>query len=150
MAFYGLQTDFMNTLLRQYFGLTPLTFEKKDIFVGLGFEQEGSNVNLESFDEVFVGRPLAGYERARVVFGLPENGTICNASDVVFQSAVEDWAITKPITMIGLFDTLAYEDEQKNLIKPLVVLALPQGVTVAKGEVVMLAKGVIRLGLSDI
>jgi len=150
MAFYGLQTDFMNVLLRQYFGLETPKFEKKDIFVGLGLQQEGSNVNIESFDEVFAGRPLAGYERARAVFGTPEQGTIFNVSDVVFPSAVEAWAVTKPVTMIGLFDTPAYEDEQSNPIKPLIVLALPQPVTVGKGEVVMLAKGVLRLNLSDL
>lgn len=150
MAFYGLQTDFMNVLLRQYFGLDVPNFEKKDIFVGLGLQQEGSNVNIESFDEVFAGRPLAGYERARAVFGIPEDGVIFNVSDVVFPSAVEAWATTKPITMLGLFDTPEYEDEQGNSIKPLIVLALPQPVTVNKGEVVVLPKGVVRLGLSDI
>ena len=112
--------------------------------------QEGSNVNIESFDEVFTGRPLAGYERARAVFGTPENGLIVNANDVVFPSAIEDWAVVKPVTMLGIFDTQEYEDADKNLIKPLIVLALPQPVTIAKGEVVMLPKGVVRLGLSDI
>ena len=67
--------------------------------------QEGSNVNIESFDEVFTGRPLAGYERARAVFGTPENGLIVNANDVVFPSAIEDWAVVKPVTMLGIFDT---------------------------------------------
>lgn len=150
MAFYGLQTDFMNVLLKQYFGLDVPNFEKKDIFVGLGLQQEGSNVNIESFDEVFAGRPLAGYERARAVFGVPEDGTVFNVNDITFPAAVEAWATTKPVTMIGLFDTLNYEDEQGNMIKPLIVLALPQGATVSKGEVVMLAKGVVRLSLSDI
>ena len=116
MAFYGLQTDFMNVLLRQYFGLDIPNFEKKDIFIGLGLEQEGSNVNIESFDEVFAGRPLAGYERARAVFGMPVDGTIANVNEIVFPSAIEAWATTKPITMLGIFDTQAYEDDKGNQI----------------------------------
>ena len=150
MAIYGLQTDFMNKVLTEYFGLRTPNTERNEIFVGLGLEQEGSNINLESFDEVFAGRPLAGYERARVIFGNPVDGQISNINEVVFNGALEAWAATKPVTMIGLFDTQDFEDSMSNLIKPLIVLALPQGVTVNKGEVVMLAPNTINLNLSDI
>ena len=149
MAIYGLQTDFMNSLLKQYFGLSDVCLDRQEIYVGLGLAQEGGTLNTESFDEVFAGRPLAGYERARVVFGSPVDGTITNVNEVVFNGPVEAWATTKPVTMIGLFNTDAYEDEIGNTIKPWIVLALPQPVTIAKGEIIILAPGVIRLGLSD-
>ena len=150
MAIYGLQTDFMNTLLNQYFGLSTPNTEMIEIYVGLGLEQEGSNVNIESFDEVFAGRPLAGYERARVVFGKPVNGMISNINEVVFAGAAEAWTSTKPVAMIGLFNTMDYEDSEAKLIKPLIVLALPRSVTVDKGEVVMMAPNAINLNLSDL
>ena len=150
MAIYGLQTDFMNTVLRQYFGLETPNMDRNEIFVGLGLEQEGANINTENFDEVFAGRPLAGYERARAVFGTPVDGMISNVSEVIFPGAVEAWALAKPVSMIGIFDTMEYEDQEGKLIKPLIVLALPQPITVNKGEVIMLAPNSINLNLSDI
>ena len=89
MAIFGLQTDFMNDTLKQYFGLKDINQEKKDIFVGLGLQQEGSNVNIESFDELFFGEPLYGYSRARVVFGIPVDVTYDGAE--FLRRLISDW-----------------------------------------------------------
>ena len=150
MAIYGLQTNFMDTLLKQYFGLEDINTERKDIFVGLGLQQEGANVNIESFDELFFGEPLYGYARARIVFGTPVDGTIANIGDVVFPGAIDNWTSVKDVSMMGLFDTPDAKDLEGNLIKPLAVLCLPQPISIVKGDTIVLSAGVVRLGLSDI
>lgn len=151
MAVFGLQKEFMNEILKQYFGLTNPNVEGNEIYVGLGLTQSGSHSNTEDFTEVFEGRPFGNYHRARAVFGHSVDGVLTNMNDVVFDTASEDW--TNPnvkVEMIGLFTTRAYEDADKQLVKPLVVLRLPQFESVLKGETIMMAPGSIRLHLTDI
>lgn len=150
MAIYGLQVDFTNKILAEYFGLdTPNTTEKI-IFAGLGLNQEAAHANTEDFTEVFDGRPLGNYSRARIVFGNVENNVIYNINEVIFNTASEDWTTgNKSIEMIGLFDTLDYTDEN-NDIKPLVVLRLPENITILKSETIVLEPGSIQLSLTDI
>ncbi len=76
MAIYGLQVDFMNTLLNEYFGGKLPNLESNEIYLGLGFSQEGSRANMEDFDEVFDGRPLGNYHRASIIFGKAVDGYI--------------------------------------------------------------------------
>lgn len=150
MAIYGLQVDFTNKILSEYFGLNTPDLNEKIIFVGLGLNQEAAHANTEDFTEVFDGRPLGNYNRARVVFGNVENNVIYNINEIIFNTASEDWTINgKSIEMIGLFNTQAYTDESQ-VIKPLVVLRLPENLTVLKGETIILEPGAIQLSLTDI
>lgn len=151
MAKYGLQVDFMNSLLKQYFGFEMPNTEAKEIYVGLGLTQTPVLVNSEDFSEVFNGRPLGNYKRARVIFGRADGNVISNENEVVFTTATEDWTdASHKIEMLGIFDTLDYEIEEGELVKPLVVLKLPRFETALKGETIILSPGAIELSLSDI
>lgn len=150
MAIYGLQVDFTNKILSEYFGLDKPNTDEKIIFVGLGLNQEAAHANTEDFTEVFDGRPLGNYNRARVVFGNVEDNVIYNINEIIFNTASEDWTTAgKVVEMIGLFDTQDYTDETQ-IIKPLVVLRLPEKLTVLKGETIILEPGSIQLSLTDI
>lgn len=145
MAIYGLQIDFMNKLLEEYFGGELPDLEQKELFLGLGLTQVGARANTEDFDEVFAGRPLGNYQRARIIFGRAVDGNMTNASEVVFNTASEDWTDAgKYVEMVGIFDTLDYEN-----VKPLIVLRLPRSETVLKGETCIFNPGTIQLSLSD-
>ena len=151
MAVYGLQVDFMNKLLKEYFGLENPTLRDNEIYVGLGLTQFGAHINTEDFTEVFEGRPLGNYKRARAIFGKAENEIISNENEIVFNTPSENWTDTsRQIEMIGLFDRLDYEDENHELVKPLVVLRLPNPETALRGETLTLAPGAIKLSLTDI
>lgn len=150
MAIYGLQTEFMNKLLSEYFGLISPDLTEKEIYIGLGLTQTGAQVNTSDFSEVFGGRPLGNYKRARVIFGKADNNVISNVNEIVFNTASENWTdATTKIEMIGVFDTLSFE-KNKELVKPLVVLRLPTFETILKGETIVLAPGAINLSLTDI
>lgn len=150
MAIYGLQTNYMNKILKTYFGLEKPVLKSKYTYIGLGLAQEGALVNAECFTEVFDGKPLGNYRRARAVFGEAVDGAISNLNEVSFNTAGEDWATSqKPITMIGVFDTLDYQDEDGNMIEPLIVLKLPDLVTIKSGETIFLAAGSLNLTLTD-
>jgi len=145
MAIYGLQTDFMNKLLKEYFCGEVPNLEQKELFLGLGLTQIGARANTEDFDEVFGGRPLGNYQRARIIFGKAVDGNISNISEVVFNTASEDWTeANKYIEMIGIFDTMDYENS-----KPLIVLRLPKSETVLKGETCIFNPETIQLCLTD-
>lgn len=152
MAIYGLQVDFANRLLSEYFGLNKPNTKEKIIFVGLGMTQEAAHANTEDFTEVNGGKPLGNYNRARVVFGNVENNVIYNINEIIFNTASEDWTPKgKAIEMIGLFDTYLYDTEDETVdVKPLVVLRLPESLTINKGETVILEPGSIQLSLTDI
>lgn len=144
MAIYGLQTDFMNKLLKEYFGGTP-DLNQKELFLGLGLTQIGAKINTEDFDEVFAGRPLGNYQRARIIFGKAADGSISNVNEVVFNTASEDWTEDERyVEMVGIFDTMDYENT-----KPLIVLRLPKSETVLKGETCVFGINTIPLSLSD-
>jgi len=144
MAIYGLQIDFMNKLLKEYFGGTP-DLTQKELFLGLGLTQVGAKVNTDDFDEVFGGRPLGNYQRARIIFGKAKDGYITNANEVVFNTASEDWTDSeKSVEMIGIFDTMNYEN-----VKPLIVLRMPESESVLKGETCVFSVGSVTLSLSD-
>lgn len=150
MAIYGLQTNYMNTILKTYFGLEKPTLKSKCVYVGLGLAQEGALINTECFTEVFDGKPLGNYRRARAVFGEAVDGIISNLNEISFNTAGEDWTPDqKPVTMIGIFDTLDYQDENGNMIEPLIVLKLPDIVTIKAGETIFLAEGSLNLTLTD-
>lgn len=150
MAIYGLQTDFMNKILSEYFGISAPDVTEKEIYIGLGLTQQGSHINTEDFTEVFDGRPFGNYKRARAVFGKANNKQITNINEIVFNTASEDWTTsTTNVIMLGLFDTLNYEEGNKQ-VKPLVVLKLPTSEVVLKGETVVLFPGAIKLNLTDI
>lgn len=150
MAIYGLQTNYMNTILKTYFGLEKPTLKSKCVYVGLGLAQEGALINTECFTEVFDGKPLGNYRRARVVFGEAVDGIISNLNEISFNTAGEDWTPDqKPVTMVGIFDTLDYQDENENIIEPLIVLKLPDAVTIKAGETIFLAEGSLNLTLTD-
>ena len=150
MAIYGLQTNYMNTILKIYFGLEKPTLKSKCVYVGLGLAQEGALINTECFTEVFDGKPLGNYRRARAVFGEAVDGIISNLNEISFNTAGEDWTPDqKPVTMVGIFDTLDYQDENGNMIEPLIVLKLPDIVTIKAGETIFLAEGSLNLTLTD-
>lgn len=150
MAIYGLQTNYMNTILKTYFGLEKPTLKSKCVYVGLGLAQEGALINTECFTEVFDGKPLGNYRRARAVFGEAIDGIISNLNEISFNTAGEDWTPDqKPVTMVGIFDTLDYQDENGNMIEPLIVLKLPDIVTIKAGETIFLAEGSLNLTLTD-
>lgn len=150
MAIYGLQTDYMNTILKKYFGLEKPELTNKTVYVGLGLTQEGALINTECFTEVFDGKPLGNYRRARAVFGEAVDGVISNLNEVSFNTAGEDWTTdAKSVCMVGIFDTLDYQDEKGNPIKPLIVLRLPDSVTVKSGETIFLTAGSLNLALTD-
>ena len=150
MAIYGLQTNYMNTILKTYFGLEKPTLKSKYVYVGLGLAQEGALINTECFTEVFDGKPLGNYRRARAVFGEAVVGIISNLNEISFNTAGEDWTPDqKPVTMVGIFDTLDYQDENGNMIEPLIVLKLPDIVTIKAGETIFLAEGSLNLTLTD-
>lgn len=145
MAIYGLQIDFMNKLLKEYFGGELPDLERKELFLGLGLTQIGARANTEDFDEVFSGRPLGNYQRSRIIFGRAVDGYMTNASEVVFNTASEDWTEAgKFIEMVGIFDTLEYENT-----KPLIVLRLPKSESVLKGETCIFGPNTIQLSLTD-
>lgn len=151
MAIYGLQPDYMNKILSQYFGITQPTFEEKELYIGLGVTQHGALINTEDFTEVFGGRPLGNYKRSRVIFGRAEDCVIKNENEIVFNTASEDWTDqNEKIEMLGIFDTLDFEkQDSKEIIKPLVVLRLPKFETLLKGETLVLSPGAIELSLTD-
>jgi len=150
MAIYGLQTNFMNTILKTYFGSEKPTLKNKYAYVGLGLAQEGALINTECFTEVFDGKPLGNYRRARAVFGEAVNGVISNLNEISFNTAGEDWTpAQKPVTMVGIFDTLEYQDEDGNMIEPSIVLKLPESVTIKAGETIFLTEGSLNLTLTD-
>ena len=145
MAVYGLQIGFMNKLLKEYFGGTP-DLTQKSLFLGLGLTQVGAKVNTDDFDEVFGGRPLGNYQRARIIFGKAKDCYITNANEVVFNTASENWTESnKFVEMIGIFDTMDYGDD----IKPLIVLHMPESEEVLKGETCVFGIGSVTLSLSD-
>lgn len=146
MAVYGLQEDFINTLLNEYFSNIKSELDKSEYYLGLGLTQQGASINMEGFDEVFGGKPLANYKRARIIFGRADNGSIQNENEIIFQTASEDWTeVNRKIEMVGIFNTL-----EENNTKPLIVLQLPYLETILKGETLLLAPGAIKLSLSDI
>ena len=150
MAIYGLQIDCMNKILSEYFGLANPTINENEFYLGLGLTQFGAQVNTDDFTEVFGGRPLGNYKRARIIFGKANEGSIYNENEVLFNTPSEDWTdSTKLIEMVGIFNTLDYEDNDKNLIKPMVVLRLPNSETALRGETLTLAPQAIRLSLTD-
>lgn len=151
MALFGLQPDFNNALLSDYFCGKNVSTEPKEIYIGLGLEQQGAQVNTEDFTEVFAGRPLGNYSRERVIFGKAVDGAITNLNDVIFSTASEDWSTPNAkISMIGIFDTMDYEKaDTKELIKPLVVFALPSEVTALRGETIILRAGTITLAFTN-
>lgn len=145
MAIYGLQVDFMNKLLKDYFGGDLPDLTQKELFLGLGLTQIGARATIDEFDEVFGGRPLGNYQRARIIFNKAADCYISNVSEVVFNTASEDWTeAEKYIEMVGIFDTQEYENS-----KPLVVLRLPKSETVLKGETCIFGPNTIQLSLSD-
>lgn len=145
MAIYGLQVDFMNKLLKDYFGGDLPDLIQKELFLGLGLTQIGARATIDEFDEVFGGRPLGNYQRARIIFNKAADCYISNVSEVVFNTASEDWTeAEKYIEMVGIFDTQEYENS-----KPLVVLRLPKSETVLKGETCIFGPNTIQLSLSD-
>lgn len=151
MAKYGLQTDFANLLMSQYFCGNLPQLREKEIFIGLGLTQQGAAVNIEGFNEVFGGKPYGNYRRARAIFGKAVNCVIKNDNEIIFSTASEDWTDSNNyVEMLGIFDTLDFEDEKHNLIKPLIVLHLPNILTVIKGETLALAPNTLQLSLTDI
>lgn len=150
MAIYGLQIDCMNKILSEYFGLANPIINENELYLGLGLTQFGAQVNTDDFTEVFGGRPLGNYKRARIIFGKANEGSIYNENEILFNTPSEDWTdSTKLIEMVGIFNTLDYEDDNKNLIKPMVVLRLPNPETALRGETLTLAPQAIRLSLTD-
>lgn len=150
MAIYGLQTNYMNKILKTYFGSEKPILESKYVYVGLGLAQEGALINTECFTEVFDGKPLGNYRRARAVFGEAVNGVISNLNEISFNTAGEDWTpAQKPVVMVGIFDTLDYQDKDGNMIEPLIVLKLPDEVTIKTGETIFLTAGSLNLTLTD-
>lgn len=146
MAKYGLQTSFLNEILRRYFGNDVPNTNPNELYVGLGMTQTGADINMETFNELFDGQPLCNYQRARVIFGTPEDGVIKNEDEVCFNTASEDWtASTSKIEMLGIFNSADFDVKE-----PLVVISLPKPEEVYKGETILLAKGVIQLSLTDI
>jgi hypothetical protein len=151
MATFGLQTEFTNKILREYFGLSSPVLTGNEIYVGLGLTQEGALSNTSDFTEVFGGKPYGNYRRARAIFGHAVDELICNLNEIVFDTASEDWTSdNSKVEMIGLFTTNQYEDEFGNKVKPIVVLRLPQFESVLRGETIILAPNAIQLSLSDI
>lgn len=145
MAKFGLQTEFLNRILKRYFGGSVPNMEENELYIGLGLTQDGANVNTETFDEVSNGQSVGNYQRARVVFGRSVNNTISNSNEVIFTTASEDWTDgNHKIEMLGIFDTP--DLESKN---PLVVIPLPRYETVIKGETIILAENTIQFSLTD-
>lgn len=146
MAKFGLQINCLNSILAKYFGNGEPNTKYNELYIGLGLTQEGSDINMETFNEVFAGQPLGNYQRARVIFGKSNNGVISNSNEVSFTTASEDWTdATHKVEMIGIFDTQDYEN-----VLPLVVLPLPKYEDVNKGETIILAEGTIQLNLADL
>jgi len=146
MAKFGLQTIYLNDILTRYFGNGKPNTNYNELYVGLGLTQEGSDVNMETFNEVFAGQPLGNYQRARVIFGKSNDGVITNSNEIVFTTASEDWTdATHKIEMIGIFNTQDYEN-----VTPLVVLPLPKYESIIKGETIVLAPDTIQLSLTDL
>lgn len=152
MAVYGLQIECINNILKQYFGFENISITNKELYLGLGLTQTGAAINLPDFNEVFGGRPLGNYKRARIIFSRAENCRIYNINEIIFNVAEEDWTeANEKVEMIGIFDTLDYENsETKEVIKPLVVSRLATFAPVLKGETVIFAPGTIELSLSDL
>ena len=150
MAVYGLQKNFINKILSEYFGLDIPDLASKELYAGLGLNQTGALINIPDFSEVFDGKPYGNYKRARVIFGKADNKQISNSNEIMFDTATEDWTLAgQTIDMIGIFDTVLYVDEDMNKIQPIVVLPLVQSETVVKGETLLLSKGALVLNLTD-
>ena len=151
MATFGLQNDFLDKVLKEYFGLSTPDLNGNDIYVGLGLTQHGNSTNTTDFVEVFGGKPLGNYKRARIIFNRASDGYTTNANEVVFNTASEDWTTdTDKVEMVGLFNTKEYEDEEGNTIKPWVVLKLEESTSVLTGETLVVSKNSLRLNLSDL
>lgn len=152
MAIYGLQIEYMNKILKQYFGLNNPEYIDKELFLGLGLTQHGAMINLPDFSEVFGGRPLGNYRRARIIFSCAEDGRLHNINEIVFNTAQEDWTESnEKIEMVGIFDTIEYENtETKEIVKPIAVFRLARFESVLKGETVIFEPGTIELSLSDL
>ena len=155
MAIFGLQSPFMNQILREYFGIIQPNIETKEMFLGLGLTQHGADINLESFREVNNGRPWGGYKRARIVFGKAANEVISNVNEIVFSVATENWTVGNDrIEMLGIFNTQEYEIEDSGtkkaeLVRPLIVLRLPRFETLLKTETIVLKPNAVQLSLRD-
>jgi len=150
MAIYGLQTNYMNKILKTYFGSEKPELVNKYAYVGLGLTQDGALINTECFSEVFDGKPVGNYRRARAVFGEAVDGQISNLNEIVFNTAGEDWTeASKTVCMVGIFDTLDYQDEEGNMVEPLIVLKLPDSITIKEGETIFLTAGSLNLTLTD-
>ena len=152
MAVYGLQSQTKEKILNEYFGIVPNIqhIEQKYIYLGLGLTQIGSQVNVETFDELYNGETYDGYCRTRCIFGTATNGSISNVSDLAFPTAEADWTLgTSTISMLGLFDTLDVNDEEGNKILPIAVLKLPKEFTISAGETLVFRANTIKLNLTD-
>ena len=152
MAIYGLQSATKEKILSDYFGINPEgpSIEQNFIYLGLGLTQIGSQVNIETFDELYNGNNYDGYSRARCIFGAATNGKISNVSDLAFPTAEADWTTDKnTVSMIGIFNTLDIIDEQGNVIAPLAVLKLPKEYTISAGETLIFRANSIVLNLNN-
>ena len=152
MAVYGLQSHIKEKLLNEYFGITPggPDIEQKYIYLGLGITQVGSQVNVETFDELYDGETYDGYCRTRCIFGTASNGKISNVGDLAFPTAEAPWTTgTTTISMIGIFDTLEVKDGEGNKILPIAVLKLPKEFTIAAGETLIFRANTITLNLAN-
>lgn len=151
MAIYGIQTSLKDMILSQYFGRTLIDTTDNELYVGLGLTPHGASVNLEDFTEVFEGRPLGNYRRARVIFGAAINAQSANVNEIAFPTATELWTTNNDnVEMIGIFNTLDYVDSNEDLIKPLVVLPLQTKIQIDRGQTLILRENSIILRLTEI
>lgn len=148
MAKFGLQTDFINNILINYFGLGKPNTEANTLYVGLGYTQESATINTDTFSEINESLINGNYSRARIVFGSAANNMIQNITDVTFPTASADWTFEKQqVSMLGIFDTKEVKDLKGEYTKPLVVLHLPREEMILSGETVIFKENSICLKL---
>ena len=148
MAKFGLQIDFINDILSNYFGLGKPNTEAKTLYIGLGYTQNGASMNTEDFSEIEESSIQGNYARARTVFGSAVNNTIRNTADITFPTASADWTSEKQrVSMLGIFDTQEVKDIEGKYIKPLVVLHLPREEMILSGETVIFKENSVCLKL---
>ena len=152
MAVYGLQSKIKEKILSEYFGISEYgpDIQQKYIYLGLGLTQNGSDVNVESFNELYDGETYDGYCRTRCIFGTASNGKISNVSDIAFPTAEANWTNgNETISMLGIFDTLEVKDEAGKQIMPLAILKLPKAYSISAGETLIFSANTIALNLTD-
>lgn len=143
---YGIQTEFMNEVLNNYFS----GGSNYNIYLGLGLSNDGGQINTDDFIEP---SEEAGYSKQPFVCESARDGITSNSNEIVFDTATADWTVNgKVIDKVGLFNKQIVTNSQGIQTENYIlwcVLPLTPAETVIEGDTVIINANAIRLQLTN-